>query len=117
MDTLASKLKEQNDRIYFLHDNARPHIAKLTNSKLLELKWITLPHPPYSPDLAPTDYHLFRSLSSSLKDQHFQEEEDIKSFISDFFNNKSSEFYKEGIMSLPSRWQQVVDSNGEYITN
>ena len=44
-----------------LHDNARPHPAQITVAKLQELELETLRHPPYSPDLAPTDYHFFRN--------------------------------------------------------
>jgi hypothetical protein len=32
----------------------------------IQLDWEILPHPPYSPDLVPSDYRLFRSLSNSL---------------------------------------------------
>uniref|UniRef100_A0A0K0FXE7 Histone-lysine N-methyltransferase SETMAR (inferred by orthology to a human protein) n=1 Tax=Strongyloides venezuelensis TaxID=75913 RepID=A0A0K0FXE7_STRVS len=39
-----------------LHDNARPHISRITFQKLKELKYETLPHPPYSPEIAPTDF-------------------------------------------------------------
>lgn len=60
LDRLAEKLKKEMDRIYFLHDNARPHIAKISRKKLQELGWTVMPHPAYSPDLAPSDYHLFR---------------------------------------------------------
>jgi histone-lysine N-methyltransferase SETMAR len=67
LDRVAAKLQGKQDRIYFLHDNARPHIAKSTREKLLKLGWVTVPHPPYSPDLAPTDYHLFHSLSNHLR--------------------------------------------------
>lgn len=42
-----------------LHDNARPHIAKISLKKLNDLGFESLPHPPYSPDLSPTDYHFF----------------------------------------------------------
>ena len=63
LDRITKKLKVKQGRIYYLHDNARPHVPKSVCEKLLKLGWISVPHPPYSPDLSPTDYHLFRSLS------------------------------------------------------
>ena len=38
----------------------------LRKKKLLVLGWEVMPHPPYSPDLAPSDYNLFRSLQYHL---------------------------------------------------
>ena len=49
------------------HGNARPHVANTTLEKLKELKWEALIHLPYSPDLAPTGFHLFLSLSNFFK--------------------------------------------------
>ena len=43
-----------------LHDNARSHVAQQDLKKLNELKIETVPHPPFSPYLSPTDYHFFR---------------------------------------------------------
>ena len=100
---VAKKLKGKQDRIYSLHDNARPHVAKSTREKLLKLGWITVPHPPYSPDLAPTDYHLFRSLSNHLREKKFDDENDIKRELINFFNKKSKGFYERGTLSLPER--------------
>jgi histone-lysine N-methyltransferase SETMAR len=115
LDRVAQKLKGKQDRVYFLHDNARPHIAKSTREKLLKLGWVTIPHPPYSPDLAPTDYHLFRSLSNHLREKKFDDESSLKTDLTDFFSQKSLDFYERGIFSLPERWRQVVDSDGAYI--
>jgi len=44
--------------IVLLHNNARPHTVACTNA-LMKLNWEIFDHPPYSPDLAPSDYHLF----------------------------------------------------------
>ena len=115
LDRVAAKLLGKQDRIYFLHDNARPHVAKSTREKLLKLGWITIPHPPYSPDLAPTDYHLYRSLSDYLREKKFDDENDLKMDLVKFFGQKSRGFYEHGILSLPERWRQVIDNNGAYI--
>jgi histone-lysine N-methyltransferase SETMAR len=48
--------------VVFHQDNARPHVSKMTQQKIKELNWEILDHPSYSPDLAPSDSYLFRSL-------------------------------------------------------
>jgi len=50
-----SKYEQRHDKIILLHDNARPH-AKVVKKYLETFKWDVLPHPPYSPDIAPSDY-------------------------------------------------------------
>ena len=48
--------------VLFLHDNAPAHRALATQKKLAYLGFQYLDHPPYFPDLAPSDYHLFPGL-------------------------------------------------------
>ena len=58
LERLSQKLstpRPVRDIVLFLH-NARPHTAKMTRLNLLALGWEILPHPPYSPDLAPSHY-------------------------------------------------------------
>jgi histone-lysine N-methyltransferase SETMAR len=45
--------------VLFHHDNARTHTARATQERFQELQYQLLEHPPYSPDLAPSDFHLF----------------------------------------------------------
>ena len=66
-------------------------------------------HPPYSPDLAPSDYYLFRSLQKSLNGKTFNDDEAVKSHMVQFFANKDQKFYERGIMKLPERWQKVIE--------
>ena len=116
LDRVAAKLQGKQKKVYFLHDNAKAHIARKTRAKLLELGWTLVPHPPYSPDLGPSDYHLFRSLAHHLQGRKFDNEDALKLDLETFFNQKSPEFYERGILSLPERWRRVIDSDGAYIT-
>ncbi|EFN61776.1 Histone-lysine N-methyltransferase SETMAR, partial [Camponotus floridanus] len=58
--------------VNFQHDNARPHVVCVVKKYLETLKWDVLPYPPYSPDIAPSDYYLFRSMEHGLVKQRFQ---------------------------------------------
>ena len=53
--------------VIFHQDNIRPHTSLVTRKKLLDLGWEVMPHPPHSPDLAPSDYHLFLFTSKSFE--------------------------------------------------
>jgi len=55
----------------FLHDNAPAHRAYATQKKLAYLGFQCLDHPSYSPDLAPSDYHLFPGLKKTIKRSPF----------------------------------------------
>jgi hypothetical protein len=46
-------------KLIIQHGNARPHIALPILQTIQKDGWELLSHPPYSPDLIPTDYHLF----------------------------------------------------------
>jgi histone-lysine N-methyltransferase SETMAR len=61
-DILNEKLREVTKCVSFLHDNVPAHRALATQKKLAYLDFQCLDHPPYSPDLAPSDYHLFSGL-------------------------------------------------------
>uniref|UniRef100_A0A8R1I163 Histone-lysine N-methyltransferase SETMAR n=1 Tax=Caenorhabditis japonica TaxID=281687 RepID=A0A8R1I163_CAEJA len=107
--SLALALREKRPRcsaVHLLHDNARPHVAKASQTKLQELNWDTVPHPPYSPDIAPSDYHLFRPIKLFLKMAVFN-----------FFDSQSAAFWKKSIDDLPERWLIVITNNSQYIVD
>ncbi|XP_026830138.1 histone-lysine N-methyltransferase SETMAR-like [Ooceraea biroi] len=101
--------------IIFHHDNARPHVAQQTLRKLQELQWEILQHPPYSPDIAPSDFHLFRSLQNSLNGENLKSEEAVENHLTNFFQGKPSSFFKNGINKLVDRWKTIVEKDGDYI--
>lgn len=116
-DAIQEKQPTRLGAVKLLHDNARPHSANLTKNTLQELGWEVIPHPPYSPDLAPSDFHLFRSLSNNLQGTSFPNEDALLTWLDDFFNSKPRDFYRRGIEKLVQRWQNVVNSEGEYIVD
>jgi len=69
--------------------------------------WDILNHPPYSPDMAPSDYYLFWSIEHSLRRKYFANLNDIQNYLEDFFASKPKGFYKTEIEKLPGRWQKV----------
>ena len=97
-----------------LHDNARPHVARMTLQKLTDLGYETLPHPPYSPDLSPTDYHLFKHLAAFLSNKTFRSNAEVESFFKDFLASKPKDFYQRGINDLVDRWQRCMAVQGSY---
>jgi len=60
--------------VLFLRDKAPAHRALATQKKLAYLGFQCLDHPPYSLDMAPSDYHLFPGLKKQLKGDHFSSE-------------------------------------------
>ena len=52
--------------IILLHDNALPYTAKPVRDKLQRFGWETLQHPPYSPDLSLSDFHIFGELKKDI---------------------------------------------------
>jgi hypothetical protein len=61
------------------------------------------------------DYHLFPSPSNHFREKKFDDENDLKMDLVNFFGQKSHDFYERRILSLPERWRQLTDSNGAYI--
>ncbi|XP_054158390.1 histone-lysine N-methyltransferase SETMAR-like [Oppia nitens] len=103
--------------VMFHQDNARPHVSNITRQKLETLEWEVMPHPPYSPDIAPSDYHLFRSLQHFLDGKRFNNKESVETAINDYLANKDEDFFSRGINQLPIRWQKIIEKEGEYLIN
>ncbi|UYV66708.1 K02A2.6-like [Cordylochernes scorpioides] len=101
---------KRHDKVIYQHDNARPHVAKVVKETLEALQWDVLPHPLYSPDIAPSDYHMFRSMTNGLAEQHFTSYEEAKNWVNVWIASKDEEFFRHGIRMLPERWEKVVCS-------
>ena len=61
--------EQRQEKMILQQYNARPHVAKPVKTYLETLKWEVIPHLPYSLDIAPSDYYLFRLMEYGLADQ------------------------------------------------
>jgi hypothetical protein len=73
-----------------------------------------LPHPAYSPHLAPSEFHLFRAMAHFLHGRNFKTIEDVEMGCRDFFSSKDKAWYRRGIELLAEKWVQTIESNGLY---
>ena len=105
----------QDDQILLQHDNARPHAALRTQEAIHKLGWTVLPHPSYSPDLAPSDYHLFGKLKESLLGNHYASVDEVKRGVRTWIRQTPAAFFEKGIMDLVPRWQKCIASDGDYV--
>ncbi|UYV82257.1 SETMAR [Cordylochernes scorpioides] len=97
------ELREKHNKLILLHDNAPAHNATVVKNTIKDLGWELLPHPLYSPDLAPSDYHLFTSLGHALKSQEFSNSDILRKWLVDWFDSKGIEIFRQGIRKLPER--------------
>lgn len=70
--------------------SVRPHCLRQTLVKINRLGWEVLPHPPYSHDIGPSDFHLFRSQHNFVSDKKFPNLVAEKNYIFGYFVLKDS---------------------------
>jgi histone-lysine N-methyltransferase SETMAR len=102
-------------KVLLHHDNARPHTGLHTRETIVQLQWIVLPHTPYSPHLAPSNYHLFSPLKDEIRGKKFEDDEEVISEVKRWLQQRLAEWHDEGIQALTSRWRRAIDSEGDYV--
>ena len=113
---LRAALPEPHAGKLFIHvDNAPSHRAKITQTAIHDLGFTALPHPPYSPDLAPSDFYLFGYLKGAIRGKIFSSieelQDDILAKISLISQKTLRKVYNEWI----SRLERCTCGGGEYV--
>jgi len=80
--------------VLFLHDSAPAHRALATQKKLAYPGFQCLDHPPYSPDLVPSDYHLLPGLKKKLKVRHFSYDAEVVVAAETWLDGQPSNFFE-----------------------
>lgn len=100
--------------IKLLHDNAPAHTSRVVTEYLRTNKLETLPHPPYSPDLAPCDFWLFPKLKAHLSGKRFQSRHAVGSAIFQYLNTIPKMEYKAAFTDWIKRLKKCIHFKGEY---
>ena len=101
--------------VLLLHDNAPVHKSPVAQAAIRECKFEQLNHPPYSPDLAPSYYYLFRSLKSHLRGTRFRDDDELKAATEAWFEDQIDHFYFKGKDCLKEKWAKCIEVKGDYI--
>ncbi|GFX75180.1 mariner Mos1 transposase [Trichonephila clavipes] len=115
-----SRLFKRKRALYYSkHDkipasNARPQVLAQVPTYLETFTWEVLLHPLYSPDISPSDYHLFRSLTHGLFRQLFTPYEDSKNCVDSWIASKDEAFLRRGIRIRPERRGKLMANDGQY---
>ncbi|KMQ87583.1 mariner transposase [Lasius niger] len=122
--TLLNRLDEElrtkrprlmKKKLLFHQDNAPAHTSVVAMAKVHELGYELLPHPPYSPDLAPCDFFLFPNLKIWLGGKRFSSNEKAIAAVDEYFQGFETSYFSEGIKKLEHRWTKCVELEGDYV--
>jgi histone-lysine N-methyltransferase SETMAR len=94
------------------HDNARPHINDIVFDYLQQEKINLMPHPPYSPDLAPSDFWLFNYLKRNLGT--YPDAESLCKAITKVLNSTPIDEYKKTFQYWIQRMKLCIEHHGDY---
>jgi histone-lysine N-methyltransferase SETMAR len=117
LDPVIREIKRQRPasgttNMKFHHDNARPHVAEIVRTRLNNAGLTIVRHPPYSPDLAPSDFWLFDMIKRNLDDH-----EDVRSLkrqITSILKGIPEKEYKLTFEKWLERMQLCINNNGDY---
>ncbi len=99
---------------YLQHDNASSHTAGPTIALIGSSNIQMISHPPYSPDLAPSDYFLFPKLKNLCWGRRFCNLNQMKAGVKEALKQIKPEDFSLGISSLPIRWMKCFKANGDF---
>ncbi|GBP43546.1 Mariner Mos1 transposase [Eumeta japonica] len=98
--------------VLFLQHNASVHTARVSRQALKDTGFSEIDHPPYSPDLAPSDYFLFSNLKKELRGRRFVDDNQMKMVVESHFDCKEKEYFLGALKALYTRFSSPLSENG-----
>ena len=122
-DVVLKKLKKYYQKrrpatgfkhVRLLHDNAPAHTSAIVTAFLKKEKVTVLPHPPYSPDLAPCEFFLFPKLKAFLAERKYQSRQALGSAIHQYLITVPKSAYRDAFKKWIHRLKLCISRHGEY---
>lgn len=101
--------------VLFHHDNAPAHSSAVAMAAIQQAGFELVDHPPYSPDLAPSDFHLFPKLKEYLRGNRYEDDNEVMDAVESFLQDQDKTFFLKGIKALEKRWTRCVERLGDYV--
>jgi transposase len=94
------------------HDNVPFHTSLLTQQFLAKHKMAVIPHPPYSPVLAPCEFFLFPKMKLKLKGRLFVTIEEIQAESQRVLDTLTEKDFQEAFQKWRRRWDRCLHAGG-----
>lgn len=101
--------------VLFHQDNAPAHKSRVALAAIDAAGFELVDHPPYSPDLAPSDFFLFPKLKENIRGQIFPSDDDVMTAVKDWLEDQSPDFFLNGLQRLEHRWVKCIEVDGDYV--
>ena len=116
LDQLRTAIREKHrgklsKGVLLQKDNARVPTCKVAMDAVERNGYELIPHPAYSPDLAPSDFFLFPNLKKDIPGLHFRSDEAVEQRV----NGKNPDFFSSGLIALEHPWSKCITQEGNYI--
>jgi transposase len=115
-NSVRRKLPEhwRRENWLLLQDNAPAHRSVFAQEELVKQQATVLPHPPYSPDLAPCDFFFFSRLKGKVRGRRFQSTEEIITATREAVRDLPANMFQQCFQQLYQSWQTCIAAKGGY---
>ena len=101
--------------VLLLQDNAPAHMSQVAMAAAPDCIFKVLPHLPYSPDLAPSDFYMFPKLKTNLRGNNFRSNEGVIDAVNEYLGDQYEDFHFEGTSKLGQRWRKCINMKENFI--
>jgi histone-lysine N-methyltransferase SETMAR len=111
----AATAEDARRNVVLYFDNASPHTATAIVNLLRSHRMKRPPHPPFSPDLAPSDFYLFGKLKTALSWAEFEDEHELLDSVMELLNRIARDELESLFEEWVARLNACIQGGGDYV--